>query len=280
VSPVPLIALASVKASPGVTTTTLALAALWPAPQRLVIEADPSGGDLGAWLGLAPAPGLASLAAAIRHDASPGAAWRHAQALPGGGVSTVVAPAGAEQAAACLSTLAAPRTGTAWLDAGDQEAVVIADCGRLDPRSPAFAVAARAALTVVLVRPRVSELSHLAERLPGLLRAGLRPALLLAPAGDGGTGEACYPPGEIAATLGVPVEGSLPADPRTVASLIRGRGELVPARRLPLAQAVSGLAGALAGRLMAPALSPAVPGAPVPRVPPHLMEVTTGDPVG
>jgi MinD-like ATPase involved in chromosome partitioning or flagellar assembly len=277
---VPLIALASVKASPGVTTTALALAAVWPAPRRLVIEADPSGGDLGAWLGLAPAPGLASLAAAIRHDASPGAAWRHAQVLPGGGVSVVVAPAGAEQAAACLATLAAPRAGTAWLDPGSGEAVVIADCGRLDPHSAAFAVAARAAVTLVLVRPRVSELSHLAERLPGLARAGLRPALLLAPAGEGGTGEACYPPGEITATLGVPVEGSLPADPRTVAALIRGRGVLAPSRRLPLAQAVSGLAAALAARLIPPVPSPAVPAAPVRRVPAHPVEVTSRDPVG
>jgi hypothetical protein len=256
VSPV-LIALASVKASPGVTTTALALAAAWPAPQRLVIEADPSGGDLGAWLGLPPAPGLASLAAAIRHDRSPGAAWRHAQGLGGSGVSAVVAPAGAEQAAACLTALAAPRAGTGWLEAGGEEAVVIADCGRLDPRSPAFAVAAQAVLTLVLVRPRVSELSHLAERVAGLARAGLRPGLLLAPAAGGGTGEGCYPPGEIAATLGVPVEGSLPADPRATAALIRSRGELAPSRRLPLAQAVTGLAAALAARVSPPR---AVPG--------------------
>lgn len=273
-SPVPLIALASCRASPGVTTTALALAALWPASRRLVIETDPSGGDLGAWLGLPPAPGLASLAAAIRHDHGPGITWRHAQPLPSG-VSTVVAPAGAEQAAACLATLAAPRTGTAWLDPGGQEAVLIADCGRLDPRSPAFAVAARAALTLVLVRPRVSELSHLAERLPGLARAGLRPALLLAPLTDSGTGEACYPPGEITATLGIPVEASLPADPRTITSLIRGRGVLAPSRRLPLAQSLSGLAAVLAARLTVPALSPAVPDAPAHRVPPRPMEVTT-----
>ncbi len=269
----PLVALASVKAYPGVTTTALALAAVWPAARRLVIEADPSGGDLGAWLGMAPAPGLASLAAAVRHDRSPGSAWRHAQALPGGGVSVVAAPAGAGQAAACLATLAAPQAGIAWLDPGDPEAVVIADCGRLDPRSPALAVAARAAVTLLLVRPRVSDLSHLAERLPGLMRAGLRPALLLAPAAGGGTGEACYPPGEIAATLRVPVEGSLPADPRTIASLIHGRGALARSRRLPLAQAVSGLAATLAGRLTPPTASPV--GAAVRRLPAHPLEVTT-----
>ena len=46
----PLIALASVKSSPGVTTTALALASVWrTAPRRLLVEADPSGGDLGLW---------------------------------------------------------------------------------------------------------------------------------------------------------------------------------------------------------------------------------------
>lgn len=246
----PLIALASVKASPGVTTTALALAAVWPAPQRLVLEADPSGGDLGAWLALPPAPGLASLAAAIRHDHQPGAAWRHAQALSSG-LSVVIAPAGGEQAAACLATLASPRAGAGWLGAGDQ-AVVIADCGRLDPWSPAFAVAAQAAVTVLLVRPQVSELSHLSERVPGLARAGLRLVLLLAPEARRGTGEASYPPGEIAATLGVPVQASLPADLRATAALIRGRGELPPARRLPLIKAVTGLAAALAVQVNPP----------------------------
>ena len=52
----PLIALASVKGSPGVTTTCLVLAAAWPGQRRLIIEADPAGGDLGPWLGLPPAP--------------------------------------------------------------------------------------------------------------------------------------------------------------------------------------------------------------------------------
>jgi hypothetical protein len=249
VSAVPLITLASVKASPGVTTTALALAAAWPSPRRLVIEIDPSGGDLGAWLGLPPAPGLASLAAAVRHDHLPGSAWRHAQVL-GSGVSVVVAPAGGEQAAACLATLASPWAGVGWLGAGEQ-AVVIADCGRMDPWSPAFPVAAQAALTLLVVRPRVSELCHLAERIAGLARAGLRLELLLAPDASCGTAEASYPPGEVAAALGVPVRGSLPADPRATCALIRSRGQLAPVRRLPLVRAVTGLAAALAAQVNA-----------------------------
>ena len=103
----PLIALASVKSSPGVTTTALALASMWKtAPRRLLLEADPGGGDLGLWLGLPADSGLAGLAAAARHGHEAGLAWRHARELAGG-THLVAAPAGAEQAAACVAALSA-----------------------------------------------------------------------------------------------------------------------------------------------------------------------------
>jgi hypothetical protein len=190
VSAVPLIALASLKGSPGVTTTCLALAAAWPAPRRLVIEADPAGGDLGAWLGLPPAPGLTGLAAAARHDHSSDVAWQHACEL-GGGLHLVIAPAGAEQAGACLAALAhSADTIFTSLAAGPE--VAVADCGRLDPASPALAIAAQADITLLMVRPRVSDLSHLALRADGLARAGARLALLLAPDAGRGPAEASY----------------------------------------------------------------------------------------
>ncbi len=54
-----LIAVCSLKGSPGVTTWALALAACWPRPASAVlVECDPSGGSLAARFGLAPAPGL------------------------------------------------------------------------------------------------------------------------------------------------------------------------------------------------------------------------------
>ena len=81
---VPLIALASVKSSPGVTTAALALASGGAGTRRLLVEADPSGGDLGLWLGLPAAAGLAGLAAAARHRHDTGLAWRHARELAGG----------------------------------------------------------------------------------------------------------------------------------------------------------------------------------------------------
>ncbi|MDF0752962.1 hypothetical protein NLU14_22305, partial [Marinobacter sp. 71-i] len=66
-----LISIASVKGSPGVTSTALALAAVWPRPVVL-LEADPSGGDLAyrckaAHGGpVAANKGLLQLAAAVR----------------------------------------------------------------------------------------------------------------------------------------------------------------------------------------------------------------------
>ncbi len=49
-----LVAVASVKGSPGVTTLCVALAACWPDPAgAIVVEADPAGGDVAMRFGLA-----------------------------------------------------------------------------------------------------------------------------------------------------------------------------------------------------------------------------------
>jgi len=128
----PLIALASVKSSPGVTTAALALASAWKnAERRLLVEADPSGGDLGLWLGLPANAGLAGLAAAARHGHDAGLPWRHARELAGG-AHLVTAPAGAEQAAACVTALAIAKL-PQELAAGPEP--TLADCGRLYPGS-------------------------------------------------------------------------------------------------------------------------------------------------
>src|SRR6266702_8439110 len=110
-----LVAVASLKGSPGVTTFALALAARWPTgpgdggssagARCVVVEADPSGGDIATRFDLAGSPGLVSLAAAARRGDDPGLVWRHAQALPGG-LPVVAAPPGADQARAALAALA------------------------------------------------------------------------------------------------------------------------------------------------------------------------------
>jgi hypothetical protein len=256
---VPLIALASLKSSPGVTVTALALASTWKtAPRRLLVEADPGGGDLGLWLGLPADSGLAGLAAAARHGHEAGLAWRHAREL-GGGTHLVAGPAGAEQAAACVAALAAAKLPQELAAA---EEPVLADCGRLYPGSPALAVAAAAALTLLLVRPRVSELAHLEPRIRGLEQAGLRLNVVLAADDRRPPSEPSYPAEEIAGVLDVPVQGPLPADPRAVEQMCRRAGAPGPARRLPLLREAAAATRALDAALGHPPAAPDLPGGP------------------
>ncbi len=267
----PLIALASVKSSPGVTTAALALASMWKtAERRLLLEADPGGGDLGLWLGLPADSGLAGLAAAARHGHDAGLAWRHARELAGG-THLVAAPAGAEQAAACVAALSAAGL-PQELAAGDEP--VLADCGRLYPGSPALAAAAAASLTVLVVRPRVSELAHLEPRIRGLEQAGLRLVVILAADDHRPPAEPSYPAEEIAGVLGVPVQGPLPADPRAVEQLCRRAGDPRSARRLPLLREAAALAAALETSTGHPPAAPALAAGPAGR---DGAEVSVGD---
>jgi MinD-like ATPase involved in chromosome partitioning or flagellar assembly len=60
-----LLAVCSLKGSPGVTTLATALGARWPAGETpILVEADPAGGDLMARFRLNDAPGLVTLAVA------------------------------------------------------------------------------------------------------------------------------------------------------------------------------------------------------------------------
>jgi hypothetical protein len=237
-----LVALASIKSSPGVTTAALALGACWPAGQRpLVVECDPAGGDVAARFGLAAQPGLVSLAAAARRSRDRELVWRHAQRLPGG-LDVVAGPVGAEQARAALDVLAdAP---IVWSSPGD--AALIADCGRLDPRPPTLPVLRAADVTLLVVRNEIGELAHVAERAEQV--AGLRAR----GPGDGRlglllVGERCYGRDEIADALGLPVAAVLPADPRGAAALA-GRAAPCQVARLPLLRFAGSLARHLSTR--------------------------------
>jgi hypothetical protein len=142
---------------------------------------------------------------------------------------------------------------------------VLSDCGRLYPGSPALAVAAAAAVTLLVVRPRVSELAHLEAAVRGLERAGLRLALILVPDSRRAPAEDSYPADEIAAALGVPVQATLPADPRTVEQLARSAGDPGPARRLPLLREATAFAAALDAATGHPPAAPVLPAGPAGR---------------
>lgn len=239
-----LVALGSLKGSPGVTTAAVGLAARWRrGEQPVVVECDPAGGDLLARFRLETSPGLVSLAAAARRGVEPGLVWQHTQRLPGG-LPVVVGPAGADQARAALNQLGAVQPGV-LRRAGDRAGtVVIADCGRLDPGTPWAGVAGDADMAVLLARAHDDALSHVATRLAS--GKGLPPSVCFVLVGGG------YPTAEIEDVLGIEVTARLPDDPRAAAALGGvPAGRRSAAARSALLQALESLAGELADGIAA-----------------------------
>jgi hypothetical protein len=159
-----LIAVAADKGAPGVTTTAVALAAVWPRPV-LLAECDPAGGDLVYRLPgeggdrLDPRRGLLSLAVAARRDLQPSQLWGHAQKLRGG-LDVLLGVTSAEQGAG-LEPLWGP---VGSVLAGLSQADVIADCGRLGPDGAYYDLLAHAAAVVLVTRPSLGEVVRLRDR--------------------------------------------------------------------------------------------------------------------
>jgi hypothetical protein len=159
-----LIAIAADKGAPGVTTSAVALAAVWPRPV-LLAECDPAGGDLiyrlpsASGSRLDPRRGLLSLAISARRGGHAGQVWEHAQKLRGG-LDVLVGVANAEQGAG-LDLM--------WDQVGATlsalpEADVIADCGRLGPDGRAYDLLARADAVILVTRANLGDLVRLRDR--------------------------------------------------------------------------------------------------------------------
>jgi hypothetical protein len=166
-----LIVVAADKGAPGVTTTALALAAVWPRAV-LLAECDPAGGDLAYRFPAAggerldPRRGMLSLAVAARHGLQPGQVWEHTQKLYGG-MDVLLGVTNAEQGMS-LSML--------WgqlgrVLAGVPQADVIADCGRLGTDGPVTDLLAEASEVLLLTRAEVGEVIRLRDRTVALAAA-------------------------------------------------------------------------------------------------------------
>src|SRR5258705_2844763 len=159
-----LIAIASDKGAPGVTTAALALAAVWPRPV-LLAECDPAGGDLvyrfpavgGGHLD--PGRGVLSLAVVARRGMQPQQVWEHVQKLHGG-LDVLAGVTNAEQGAG-LSLLWGP-IGKAL--ASMPQADVIADCGRLGADGPLYDLLAEATTVVLVSKVHVADVIRLRDR--------------------------------------------------------------------------------------------------------------------
>jgi hypothetical protein len=278
-----LIALVADKGAPGVTTTSVALAAVWPRPV-LLAECDPAGGDLVYRLPAAdgarldPRRGLLSLAVSARRGLAPQQVWEHAQKLRGG-LDVLVGVTNAEQGAG-LDPLWG-QVGAAL--AGLPEADVIADCGRVGPDGRFYDLLARADAVVLLTRASLGDMVRIRDRvamLEGALRRrnGTGRASVLVVAGYKSFSAAL---GEVRQVLGsgdarATVLGGIAYEPRS-AELLSGewggkldKSLLIRTAREVAAQLSAELPagpGSGAGQVFAPpaALAAAPPSIPAPR---------------
>ena len=231
-----VVALASIKGSPGVTTAATALAASWPTGRRvLLVEADPFGGDLAPRYGSTITNGLASLFAAARRTLTPEGIWDHVDHLPGGlpvlfGHSNVQGAVANEKAWPAIAEAL-----------GALDADVVVDAGRLLPH---FAggirdVLAHSDVLVVLCDPTLEGIVHLRAALPSLVAEMSTRALLVVPTGSGG-----YSGTEIGRTLGVDVGPPMPDD-RKAADALANKRAITRLERTALLKWASTLVGAL-----------------------------------
>ncbi len=210
-----VIALASLKGSPGVTTAATALAASWPEGRRvLLVEADPFGGDLAPRYAMAPTGGLSSLFAAARRTLQPEGVWDHVDHLPGG-LPVLFGLGGMHQAVA---------NEKAWPVVADVlgalGADVVIDVGRLLPNlgGGVREVLARADALVFLCPSTLEAIVHLREALPSLTAELRGRSLLVVP-----TGAPQFSAVDIGRTLAVEVLPPMPDDPGAAAALANRR---------------------------------------------------------
>lgn len=256
-----VVALAALKGSPGVTTTALALAHVWPAAKKVVVaECDPLGGDLETRLSLGGGYGLLGLAA----DAPGGipdvtAIERHLTPVrsirPIGTTRRSRSDAGADEASVFAFTshrsASQSRNPLRFLASAlsdlfpSLDADVLIDCGRLYPESPALTFAERADRLVIVVGPTPDALPRLVDDVASLVSRD--PLLVLI----GGPSKRAmrYSATEVESSLGFRVVGTIAEDPEGAAVLCGRPNKVRDLDRQPIMTSARDVAGQLAREL-------------------------------
>lgn len=199
--------LISAKGSPGVTTLTMAVAAV---TGGVAVEADPAGGDVECWAGPCGEASLIGLSGALRRAVDPdGLLVDHAVEVASG-VRVVVAPVGGDQVESTLAVIGARLESALRAEAG----WVVVDGGRWSPlQATAHRLAGCDAVAVVLSSTRPAA-AHARSLVAGWRAASDVPIAAVV-VGDHG-----YGPDEIADGIDVPVVGPVPWDRRAVETLV------------------------------------------------------------
>jgi MinD-like ATPase involved in chromosome partitioning or flagellar assembly len=224
------------------TTTALALAAAWPGDEQAVVfEADPTGGDLAAWLDLEISPSLSSVVAHVRQGA-----WLDIERFircADCGIRLIPAPtmavearqAVAESVHSLVPTLAA-------LD----HSVIVADTGRLSVAPSTNPFVAQAHVTVLVhhqagqsSRAAAVRLTRLVEQIEALASS---PTIVVVAIVGGAPFELSEVDEFLTGSVGEISVVGLPTDD-LAAAVFGGRTGVSPRRfeRLPLIRAAHGL---------------------------------------
>ncbi len=221
-----LVPILSLSGAPGVTTLACLVASTWPVQGSvLVVECDPSGGDLAARFGLTSTVGWRSLAAAVRRTGTTTPLDPHLQGLPGGLPVLIGAEEGTSPAADGPEAQVV-RAGPG----GDRGAgVVVVDLGRAPrDRTDTGGWLAAGDLSILVVRDDAAAALRVRDRATELLdRTDGRLGLVVV----GGSTFRCR---ELAEFTGIAPLGDVAFDPESaaVASGASGAGRRLERSRL------------------------------------------------
>lgn len=213
-----VVALCSAAGSPGVTTTSLGMALLWPRPV-LLIEADPTGGSgilAGYFRGIRPYDkGLIELA--LSADDVAEILPRMAQPIGSSSAAFIPGPRAHTQAPALTGLWPPLMTALQDLESTGQD--VIVDCGRLGLAGWPEPVLAGADLALMLCRtqlPAIAAARSWAETAGRGHPGWTNPGVILMGEGQPYSGN------EVSHVLGLPVHAVVADDPEPAAVLHRG----------------------------------------------------------
>jgi hypothetical protein len=234
------VTLCSAKGSPGVTTLSCVLGAVWPTGRNVVVaECDPSGGDVAGRFQLSVQLGMTSLILIERQRAmQPVDHMAHTQQLPGG-LDVLVGPAGADSATSLDHEL-----GLSSSDLVADDCDLLVDCGRLLPSAVGQEKMMRGADEVLLlVRPDLVGIAHARWAASKIKELSPTAASVLI------FGTGLFKPAEVAAELDMNVLGVVPIDHRAADMACGKPGSGKEFSRSPLVRFAREVVGGLLERV-------------------------------